>query len=231
PQVREQVFLRGPGNRFLYVHQVDTQAGVLRNVMIYEAGRPLPRLITAREASWSARTWVLRQGVVREFDADGYTTYEAGFATMEINVGIDAGAFLDGQRTPEEMTVRELRAQAELFKAGLSPRVAIEYHRKFAIPAASLIFAFIASPLSLLAVRGGRFVGVAFSVVLLFVYYAVMSTARALGSTGVLSPFLAAWAPNLLFLAGGCVLIAWEDGRLRLLAVSPSPVRMAGAGS
>lgn len=227
PDVREQVFLRGPGNRFLYIHQVDNRTGLLRNVMIYEAQGPLPRLITAREASWSAKTWILRHGVIREVDADGYTTTEAGFASMELNVGLDAATFAAGQRTPEEMTLRELRKQVDLFRTGISPRVAIEYHRKFAIPAASLIFALIAAPLSLQAVRGGRFVGVGFSVMLLFVYYAVMSTARALGSTGVVSPFLAAWAPNLVFLSCGVLLVAWEEGRIRL-PVASGPVRAAG---
>ena len=48
PEVREQVFLRAPGNRFLYIHTVDDRARVLRNVMISEANRTLPRLITAR---------------------------------------------------------------------------------------------------------------------------------------------------------------------------------------
>lgn len=215
PAVREQVFLRAPGNRFLYIHQVDHRAAVLRNVMIYEAEGPLPRLITAREASWSAKTWVLRQGIVREFDAEGYTTAEARFGSMELNVGLDAVSFAADQKTPEEMTAAELRRQVDRFRTGTSPRIAIEYHRKFAIPAASLIFAWIASPLSLQAVRGGRFVGVGFCVVLLFIYYAVMSSARALGSAGAFSPFIAAWAPNLLFLAIGAALVAWEDGLVR----------------
>jgi len=228
PEVREQVFLRGPGNRFLYVHTVDERAGVLRNVMIYEPAGPLPRLITAREATWSAKTWVLRQGVVREVDADGFTTYEVGFDTMEMNVGLDATAFFAGQRTPEEMTARELRTQVEVFRAGLSPRVAIEYHRKFAIPVASLVFALIAAPLSLHAARGGRFVGVGFSIVLLFIYYAVMSTTRALGASGAIAPSLAAWAPNLLFLFGGALLVAWEDGRLRPSLWMARSVRAAG---
>jgi lipopolysaccharide export system permease protein len=229
PEVREQVFLRGPGNRFLYVHTVDNRAGVLRNVMIYEPAGTLPRLITAREAIWSAQTWTLRDGVVREVGADGFTTYEAGFESMTINVGLNAGAFFAGQRTPEEMTARELRAHVEVFRQGLSPRVAVEYHRKFAIPAASLIFALVAAPLSLYAARGGRFVGVGFSIALLFVYYAVMSVGRALGTSGALAPFAAAWAPNAVFLVGGALLVAWQDGRLRAALQAPRSVRAAGA--
>lgn len=217
PQVREQVFLRGPGSRFLYVHQIDRDARVLRNVMIYEAERALPRLITAREATWSAKTWTLHEGVAREVGPDGFTAYEAGFAAMEINVGLDAGAFLTSQRTPEEMTFRELRTQSELFESGLSPRVAVEFHRKLAVPAASLVFALIAAPLSLQSARGGRFVGVGLCIALLFAYYSVMSIARAFGSSGALSPLLSAWAPNLLFLTAGSLLIAREEGWFRLL--------------
>lgn len=231
PEVREQVFLRGPGNRFLYIHTVDDRARVLRNVMIYEAERTLPRLTTAREATWSDKTWILRHGVAREIDADGYTTFEAGFDAMELNVGLTETAFFDGQKTPEEMTARELRHQREVFGAGLSPRVSLEYHRKFAIPVASIIFAFIAAPLSLIGVRGGQAVGVGLTIVLLFVYYAVMSTARALGSTGVLSPVLAAWAPNLLFGGAGLVLVVREEGWLRLGPVRFRRVRIEGARS
>ncbi|MGQ0548479.1 MAG: LptF/LptG family permease [Armatimonadota bacterium] len=228
PAVREQAFLRAPGNRFLYVHQVDNRTGVLRNVMIYEAVGPIPRLITAKQASWSAKTWILREGIVREFDAEGYTSAEAKFASMELNVGLDATSFAADQKTPEEMTVAELRKHVVRFGTGISPRVAIEYHRKFAIPSASLIFALIAAPLSLQAVRGGRFVGVGLCVLLLFVYYAVMSSARALGSAGVLSAFMAAWVPNLLFLAAGFVMIALEDGRIRR-PIAALRLRTAGA--
>jgi lipopolysaccharide export system permease protein len=231
PEVREQVFMRGPGGRVLYVHRVDDRAQRLHHVMIYESEGPYPRLITAREATWSAKTWILRGGVVRDLDASGFTTYEAAFGEMQINVGLEAAAFFDGQRTPEEMTVRELRSQVDLFRAGLPPRVAVEYHRKFAIPSASLVFALVAAPISLLAARGGRFVGVAASIGLLFVYYVVMSVARALGSTGVLSPALSAWAPNLLFVGGGALLAAWAEGWIRLPQARLPTARVEGARS
>ena len=179
-------------------------------------------------STWAARTWSLRHGVVREFDEQGFTANEAAFGSMQINVGLDAGRFFAGARTPEEMTVRELRGQVETFRGGLTPRVAIEYHRKFAVPAASLVFAFLAAPLSLRGARGGRFVGVAASIALLFVYYVVMSVARALGTTGVLSPISAAWAPNILFFAGGIALIAWEEGWTRRPSLAAIPGRANG---
>jgi lipopolysaccharide export system permease protein len=132
---------------------------------------------------------------------------------MEIPVGIEAGSFSAGQKTPDEMTARDLRQYLSLF--GQSPgsaRIAVEYYRKFAVPFASAIFALLAAPLGARAVQGGRFVGVGVSIALLFVYYVLMSVTRAMGTTAGLAPFLAAWAPNLCFGVAGLWLWASEEG-------------------
>ncbi|MDR7400964.1 MAG: LptF/LptG family permease [Armatimonadota bacterium] len=211
PQVREQVFFRAPGNRFFYVERVDDDRRLLQNVMVYEVTPPLPRLITAREGRWDDRYWRLRDGVLREFDSEGFTRYEARFDEMRILVNLPGGIFFAGQKTPDEMTAAELRQYLAAFGREAPPRFAIELHRKFAIPAASVVFALVAAPLSLLATQGGRFTGVGISVVLLFLYYAVMSSARAVGAVGAVSPMLAAWLPNLLFGVGGLVIWARQD--------------------
>ncbi|MES4787726.1 MAG: hypothetical protein C4294_20105, partial [Nitrospiraceae bacterium] len=74
-------------------------------------------------------------------------------------------------------------------------------------------------PLALQAARGGQYTGVGVAILLVFLYYVVMSTARAWGRAGALHPFLAAWMANLVFFAGGIVgylkaegilLPAWE---------------------
>jgi lipopolysaccharide export system permease protein len=218
PQIREQVFFRGPGNRVYYVGTVDDAHRELHNVMIYELEGSIPRLITAESATWEGRMWYLRGGVIRELDERGFTRYEAGFAKMEISVGIEAGAFSAGQKTPEEMTARDLRQYLSLF--GQSPgsaRFAVEYYRKFAVPFASAVFALLAAPLGARAVQGGRFVGVGVSIALLFVYYVLMSVARAMGTAAGLAPYLAAWAPNLCFGVAGLWLWASEEGWLARL--------------
>ncbi|MGH2626025.1 MAG: LptF/LptG family permease, partial [Anaerolineales bacterium] len=116
------------------------------------------------------------------------------------------------ERRPDEMTARELRNRLRLLRAGdPSPRLAMEFHRKFAVPLASVIFALLAAPLSL-HVAQGRFLSIGLSIVLLFIYYAVMSIGRALGATGAITPELAAWLPNLLFSLGGMTLWARVDG-------------------
>jgi len=212
PVVRQQIFFRAPGDRFFYVEEVHPQQG-LRNVMIYELTGPVPRLITARRGTWVGTTLRLTDGVAREFDPQGFTRYEARFAQLDIEMGIPSTTFLAGHKTPDEMTARELRGYLAVFgQDAAARRFLVELHRKFAVPAAALIFALLAAPLSPYASVGGRFLGVGLSTLLLFLYYATMSAGRAMGTTGSLSPVLAAWLPNLLFGSGGAVLWIRQDG-------------------
>ena len=214
PRVRENVFFRGPQNRYFYVRRADETNHLLEGVMIYEVGGAYPRLITAQRARYGEGWWHLEEGVVRELDERGFTTYEAAFARFDVRVEGDLGGFLLQQKTPDQMSAAELREHLrELERSGLESRaVAVDYYFKYAAPFAVLVFALVAAPLSLHGARGGRFTGVAAAIVLIFVYYVVMSTARAWGRAGALHPFLAAWAANLLFLAGGVVAYLWVEG-------------------
>jgi LPS export ABC transporter permease LptG len=230
PRVREQVFFRGPGNRVFYIGNVDDTHGLLRNVMIYELDRPLPRLTTAQLARWERQVWHLLAGVVREFDDQGFTRYEAAFSEMDLFVGIDGPTFSEGQKTPEEMTARELRKYLALFGHGPgNATFNMEYYRKFAVPFASAVFALLAAPLGARAAQG-RFVGVGTTIALLFIYYVLMSVAKAIGTVGALPPFLAAWSPNLCFGLAGALLWAHEDGWLGRRARS-TPMLSVNASS
>lgn len=221
PPVRQQVFFRDPGNRVFYVEQVDSGRRLLRNIMVYDASRPLPRVITAREASWEPALWRLREGVARELDEQGFTRFETRFATLDLVVAVEEASLTGEERRPDEMTARELRDRLRLFRPAngsprlgpvdVSPRLAMEFHRKFAVPLASVVFALMAAPLSL-HVAQGRFLSIGISIVVLFIYYAVMSVGRALGATGAMTPALAAWLPNLLFSLGGITMWVRVDG-------------------
>lgn len=214
PNVRQNVFFRGPQDRYFYVRQVDYTNRVLLGVMVYELGGEYPRLITARQATFGDGFWHLEDGVIRSFDADGFTNYEAGFQRFEIRVDPQEQGFFLQQRGPDQMSAAELRVHmAQLQKAGVDTQpMAVDFYFKFAAPLAALVFAFLAAPLALQFARGGRFTGVAAAIVLIFVYYVIMATSRAWGRAGALDPFLAAWMANLVFLAGGVVLYVFTEG-------------------
>ena len=84
--------------------------------------------------------------------------------------------------------------------------MALEYHRRFSLPFACLIFALVGMPLGIQNQRSGKAAGFTLSIGLLLAYYIVLSAGKALGERELLSPLLAAWAPNLLFVSLGIYL-------------------------
>ncbi len=83
----------------------------------------------------------------------------------------------------------------------------VEYHKKFALSFAVVIFILIGVPLGLMTKTSG--IGTAFSVssVIFLVYYVALTGGEQLADRSLVSPFISMWITNLLFLAGGIYLV------------------------
>jgi lipopolysaccharide export system permease protein len=75
----------------------------------------------------------------------------------------------------------------------------VEYHKKFAIPFACIIFVLIGAPLAVRFPRGGVGMVIASSFTIFGIYYMSLIGGESLGDRGVIHPFWGPWAPNLLF--------------------------------
>jgi lipopolysaccharide export system permease protein len=82
-----------------------------------------------------------------------------------------------------------------------------KYHGRLAGAWTCLVVVFIAIPFGAPSGRRNLFFGVAGSIAICFTYFVLQSVSLTLGIHGQLSPWLAAWLPNLLFAAAGSVLI------------------------
>jgi len=114
-------------------------------------------------------------------------------------------ARLLGRETPLEKLAREqptARADLEMWRMerdGLRRRIAalsVEYHKKFSLPAACVVFVLIGAPLGMRVRRAGpavAFVSIAF---FLF-YYLCLVGGEELANRLLLPPWLAMWLPNL----------------------------------
>ena len=113
---------------------------------------------------------------------------------------------------PEQMSAAELKTLLkDMEQRGAKAAVAQEvaYYTKYALPMATLFTCLLAAPLALVFSRWGGFVGVALTIVIVFAYYVLMNLCRAMGNADLLSPFLAAWGPNLVFGVAGAGMIWW----------------------
>jgi lipopolysaccharide export system permease protein len=83
----------------------------------------------------------------------------------------------------------------------------LEWYRRFSLPFACIILAFVAAPLGVQSGTSSRLTGVILGLFLFLSYYALVSTAKALGENGLFPPAVGMWLPNLLF--GVVAVIMW----------------------
>jgi lipopolysaccharide export system permease protein len=79
-------------------------------------------------------------------------------------------------------------------------------HGRLAAPWTCLVVVLIALPFGAASGRRNVFVGVASSILICFAYFVLLQVALAVGSGGIVPPWVAAWAPNVLFGISGLAL-------------------------
>jgi len=90
----------------------------------------------------------------------------------------------------------------------IKPWLYTKLHGRLAMPWTCLVVVLIATPFGAASGRRNVFVGVASSLVICFVYFVLQKFALALGTSGYLAAWLAAWVPNLSFgIAGLCMMM------------------------
>ncbi|NLK07701.1 MAG: YjgP/YjgQ family permease [Firmicutes bacterium] len=213
PSVDEQVFFRDPDERFFYIEKVDSHNEKMQKIMVYDMkSGPYPRLITAETGYYSGEVWELEDGIVQELDEDGFVKGQARFQHMELPLTGSPERFFGQQKTTSEMSRAELREYIDLFQqSGLSvDDFVVDYYLKLGLPFASLVFVLLGAPLCFRFSRGGKMLGVIFSLIIMFLYYIATSVARSLGANGVLPPLLAAWLANLIFGGAGIGFVIFQ---------------------
>ena len=107
-----------------------------------------------------------------------------------------------------QLSLREIMTYRELHPR-LSPRfdalLRTWFHDRLALPWTCLVVILIAIPAGVGTGRRNLFVGVAATVFFAFAFFVVKEFSLALGAGGYVAPWLAAWAPNLLFGGAGFV--------------------------
>jgi predicted regulator of Ras-like GTPase activity (Roadblock/LC7/MglB family) len=93
----------------------------------------------------------------------------------------------------------------------------VEIHKKYAIPAACLVFVLVGAPLGVLARRGGFVSGLSLSLGFFLLYWALLISGEDLADRQIVSPFAAMWSAN--FVIGSLGIYVF--GRIALGRVVP----------
>ena len=213
PGVTDHVVLRdvqdGKIVHLLYARKYDPKAKTLSNITIQEfQDENLVRMENAPRAEWKNGNWVMEDGVIYDLTTEGVDRM-MHFSNQVINYAESPDKIQKEQKKEEEMTIRELAQQVKAFESAHADTTGLvmEMNRRFSLPLASFIFALVGAPLGVQKQRSSSSVGFGISVVIIFLYYAVMTFAGALGRGHVIPPVLSIWIPNIIAFIMGVLLI------------------------
>lgn len=210
----------GPGGRHLYHYQYfDPKAAVFQGLSVFTLDRQALRVTDQRfapRARWDGSSWELEGGWQRKFPGGHEMLFEE-FDGVE-HVALDPPASFAGKEVrfaslgdlPEQMSLSELKEQIRLLRdSGYNiTQLLVDYHAKFAHALAPLVMLLLGLPFAFVVGRRGALYGIGVALLLVLVYWAVFAISNALGLETLLSPALAAWAPNVLFgILGGTLLL------------------------
>lgn len=101
---------------------------------------------------------------------------------------------------PEELE-RRIESETRTASAALrkARKLEVEYHKKFSIPFSCVVFVLLGAPLGIRTKRGGVGIGAGIGILFFLVYYLFLIGGEQLGDRGIVSPFWAMWAPNVVF--------------------------------
>ncbi len=214
--VSNNEYFRGPDNRFFHVQKVDRDLQTMDNIVIANIDEKEDRtIIVAKKGSWVEKTWTLTDGIVQSYKKGSeFVVSEEKFTKKVIDSKVKIEDIILETKNPQEMSAQKLWELIQTRKtAGFEAReLEVDYYLRYARAFATFFSATISAPMGFIFARLGNYIGVALSIILIFIYYVAESIGRALGLNGLVPPLGAAWASNIVFAVNGLILL-WQVDR------------------
>ena len=213
PQSQDHIIVKeiqdGEIQRLVYARRYDAVTGRMQGVSMQDfVGGKLCRVENAEYAEWQTDQWMMHNGILYDI-SEGETERTIRFDTQKLPIKKNPKQILQEQKDPEELTMKELRAQIQIMKSQYIDTRKLEtvLYQRITIPMASLVFAMIGIPLGMQPNRSSSSIGFGLSIIIIFVYYTIMTLSSAIGQGGLLQPAYAVWIPNLVGMLAGAYLL------------------------
>ena len=198
---RADVTYLGAGGRMYYIRLYLVHEQRMHEVSVLEfAQGKLAGRVDAAEATWDGNQWVFSSGWVRHFEG-GRERAEPFVHLPMPQLPEEPRDFAKESIQPSEMNFLQLRHYISKLRAsGL--RVAgylVDLHLKLSFPLFNVIVVMIGASVATRLRLQSAALGFGFSVIIAFVYWGFMQLGKALGHSGLLSPYVAAWMGDVVF--------------------------------
>jgi lipopolysaccharide export system permease protein len=229
--VLHNVFVQAEDGRIFHLASYDTRKKLGSDALVQKfKGSRLKEEIRAKRVRWENSGWLFEEGVERVFcdslpesaqiedsgeaNSDSLLStsverYQAFDRLFRLDLKIKPEALVRRQKQPEEMGYLELAQYVKVRKrAGAEvTKELTDLNSKIAYPFINFLIVLFGAPIAANPRRSGMAVGVAITLFIAFCSYIVIKGSLILGYEGIFSPFLAAWAANILFAILGAFLL------------------------
>ncbi len=164
-------------------------------------GKKLVSRLTAQTIKWDTLYhWTVRDYTIRDFTE--HREFLTTGRSLDTMIPFEPRDFLIASNDHEKMTTPDLSEYIDRQKdrgVGNIQAFEVEYHRRFAMTAAAFILTVIGMALSSKKVKGGMGLNIGIGLVLSFSYIPFMGVTSTFAISGLTSPMVAMWIPNLVY--------------------------------
>jgi LPS export ABC transporter permease LptG/LPS export ABC transporter permease LptF len=210
----------GMHDRVYYYKYFLPSENAMTGVNVYEidsAHFRLIRHISAEKARWepNLNKWVFENGWSRDFKGErvgAFDNFPGGTRTFD-ELEEKPDYFIKEKTQPLQMNFYELRAEiADLKQSGFdfdtTVALQVQLQKKFSAPLFALILAVVSVPFAFKGGNRGAMAGVGISFLIFMAYYCADRLFEEVGNLNQLSPAVAAWSPDVIFMLVGLYFMA-----------------------
>jgi lipopolysaccharide export system permease protein len=210
---RANFVFQGDEGRMLAIQRLAVGEDRIQDVMVEDPpggpGEPAVHTV-ARAAGFSEESgWTFEDGYVRQLYAEG-TEVTFAFEEMRTRAFTERPfELLESPLEEEEMTYAEMGRMVDVVtrSGGDASEYRYKRERKLAIPFATFVVILFGAPLATTSKRGGPAFGIGVALGSTILYMLLLKLVGAFGAAGNISPYVAAWTPNAVFLVAGAALM------------------------
>jgi lipopolysaccharide export system permease protein len=201
--VFKEISDNGHLKRLFYVGSCEKKT--LHNVTVLDNSKDgTIQVLQARQGKTSPKGWEFEKGAAYTIANNGEVLNTTLFDTSLVQFGIDLTKEKNKNIEKEMNFVGLLKYLSKSDLDKKARRVyTTELFDKIALPVTTLVFVLLGVPLAITPPRVRYNRGFLFSILIIFAYYLVRALSLSFGETGALTPFIAAWLPNIILTIWG----------------------------
>lgn len=211
-KIIKNLTLYGTHNRIFIIGSYDVNRQFMNNITISEHNElnQLIKKIVSKRAQWVDGHWIFFECIISEYKNGELINKPTYFVEKSIELSEKPKDIKRADLQPNLMGYWQLRKYIrQLENYGFrAQKERVDFYSKISFPLANFIIIFFAVPFTLTRKpKPGALLGITLSLAVSFSYWIVNAVGLSLGKSGILSPLLAAWLTNIIFLSVGIGLI------------------------